>query len=383
MKYMSLCDTVYIITCGGCGQRSSVSKHRITMHTRGTVPDFEVKALHRHLEEPFERKILEAKEIKERQENRSRDDFTTAPFTSELDPKKALIAESSSNEWYTKFSSYTGNTYIAYIDVCFIGMEYIDNVVIRQIFDNVSPKEMSDVLRVLAYNQASSLQFSSEEKQKLAGNPMETVYPAMAKPDDFSKTIQEMYSRSEELRPAGEKLSKMTDEMYALELTSTLNGELGMEDVFVHGDLWSGNLLWIKTASGVELSKILDYQFAHFGCAAEDLTRVFISVLSGKDRREHWERLLEEFHGYIKQFCAGQLPFTLDQLKESYRRMFPLAGILLIPVYDSIAKVAIRKVSEDAKSAVKTVLLEKTIALFEDMLFFANRNRDVRKNVKN
>ncbi|EYC12830.1 hypothetical protein Y032_0045g1113 [Ancylostoma ceylanicum] len=242
---------------------------------------------------------------------------------------------------------------------------------------------MSDVLRVLAYNQASSLQFSSEEKQKLAGNPMETVYPAMAKPDDFSKTIQEMYSRSEELRPAGEKLSKMTDEMYALELTSTLNGELGMEDVFVHGDLWSGNLLWIKTASGVELSKILDYQFAHFGCAAEDLTRVFISVLSGKDRREHWERLLEEFHGYIKQFCAGQLPFTLDQLKESYRRMFPLAGILLIPVYDSIAKVAIRKVSEDAKSAVKTVLLEKTIALFEDMLFFANRNRDVRKNVKN
>ncbi|EYC12818.1 hypothetical protein Y032_0045g1106 [Ancylostoma ceylanicum] len=62
-------------------------------------------------------------------------------------------------------------------------MEYIDNVEIRQIFDNVSPKEMLDVLRVLAYNQASSLQFSSEEKRKLAGNPMATVYPAMVKPD--------------------------------------------------------------------------------------------------------------------------------------------------------------------------------------------------------
>ncbi|EYC12815.1 hypothetical protein Y032_0045g1105 [Ancylostoma ceylanicum] len=116
---------------------------------------------------------------------------------------------------------------------------------------------------------------------------------------------------------------------------------------------------------------------------SEDLTRVFISMLSGKDRRENWESLLEEFHGYIKQYCAGPLPFTLEQLKESYRRMFPLAGLLLIPVYDTIAKVGIRKVSEDAKLAVKTVLLEKTIALFEDILFFAKRNREVRKNVKN
>ncbi|EYC12817.1 hypothetical protein Y032_0045g1105 [Ancylostoma ceylanicum] len=77
---------------------------------------------------------------------------------------------------------------------------------------------------------------------------------------DFAKMIQEMYSVSEELRPAGEKLSKMTDEMYAMELTSTLNGELGMEDVFVHGDLWSGNLLWTKTTNGVVLSRVLDYQ---------------------------------------------------------------------------------------------------------------------------
>ncbi|RCN30474.1 hypothetical protein ANCCAN_23749 [Ancylostoma caninum] len=63
--------------------------------------------------------------------------------------------------------------------------------------------------------------------------------------------------------------------------------------------------------------------------------------------------------------------------------MFPLAGLLMIPVYDTIAKIGIRKVSEDAKLAVKTVLLEKTTALFEDILFFANRNREVRRNVKN
>ncbi|KIH57949.1 hypothetical protein ANCDUO_11858 [Ancylostoma duodenale] len=106
-------------------------------------------------------------------------------------------------------------------------MECVDNVEIRQIFDNISPKEMSDILRALAYNQASSLQFGSDERRKLAGNPVETVYPTMVKSDDFSKMMQELYSVSEELKPAGEKLAKMIDEMFVLELTSTMNEELG------------------------------------------------------------------------------------------------------------------------------------------------------------
>ncbi|EPB67876.1 hypothetical protein ANCCEY_13027, partial [Ancylostoma ceylanicum] len=121
---------------------------------------------------------------------------------------------------------------------------------------------------------------------------------------------------------------------------------------------------------------------AHFGCVAEDLARLFISTMSGKDRRENWERLLEEFHGYIKEYCEVELPFTLEQLKESYRRMFPLAGTLLLPVFDSVAKIGLRKLSDEGKMTTRAVLSEKTVALFEDILFFAKRNREVRKDVK-
>ncbi|EYC26545.1 hypothetical protein Y032_0010g1212 [Ancylostoma ceylanicum] len=84
--------TVYLITCSGCGQRyvgeserplrkrldehrralnrpqsyptNSFSKHRTTMHTYGSIPEFEVKVLHRNLVKPLDRKIMEAKEIK-------------------------------------------------------------------------------------------------------------------------------------------------------------------------------------------------------------------------------------------------------------------------------------------------------------------------------
>ena len=84
--------TVYLITCSGCGQRyvgesgrplrkrldehrralnrpqsyptNSFSKHRTTMHTYGSIPEFEIKVLHRNLVKPLDRKIMEAKEIK-------------------------------------------------------------------------------------------------------------------------------------------------------------------------------------------------------------------------------------------------------------------------------------------------------------------------------
>ncbi|ETN81031.1 hypothetical protein NECAME_08784 [Necator americanus] len=197
-----------------------------------------------------------------------------------------------------------------------------------------------------------------------------------------AKMIVDMYTASEELRPSGEVLNTMTEELVEAEMTVTMNDELGMKDVFVHGDLWSANLLWKKTNNGLELTRIIDYQIAHFGCVAEDLTRLFISTMSGKDRRENWERLLEEFYGYIKQYCEGDLPFTLEQLKESYRRMFPLAGTLLLPVFDSVAKIGSRKLTDEGKIATKDLLSEKTVALFEDILFFANRNRNVRKIVE-
>ncbi|VDM77965.1 unnamed protein product [Strongylus vulgaris] len=101
--------------------------------------------------------------------------------------------------------------------------------------------------------------------------------------------------------------------------------------------------------------------------------------MNGKDRRENWERLLEQFFGYIIDYCKRELPFTLDQLKESYRRMFPMAGVLLLPVFESVANIGLRNLSEAERTEMINVLSEKKLALFEDLLFFAKRNQVIRK----
>ncbi|EYC12226.1 hypothetical protein Y032_0048g1675 [Ancylostoma ceylanicum] len=87
--------TVYLIKCRGCGHRyigesgrplrkrldehrraferpqsypnNSFSRHRTTVHTRDSAPEFEVVVLHRHIENTLHRKIMEAREIKRHQ----------------------------------------------------------------------------------------------------------------------------------------------------------------------------------------------------------------------------------------------------------------------------------------------------------------------------
>ncbi|ETN81037.1 hypothetical protein NECAME_08791 [Necator americanus] len=262
-------------------------------------------------------------------------------------------------------------------------MEYVDNTELRHIHHNVTPNELSEALRAIAYIEAKSLQLSDEEKKKLASNPIPIIYSPWINADNVPKMFHDMYTASEELKASGEVLEKMADELILLELTSTMNEELGMKDVLVHGDLWPANLLWKKTLNEMKLNKILDYQasLAHFGCAAVDHSRLLITTLSCKDRRENWEQLLEEFHGYLNHYCEEELPFTLEQLKESYRRLFPLAGVLLLDVFDPVAKVASQNLPDEEKAAVRSVLMEKTVALFEDMLFYAKRNREIRKNI--
>ncbi|KHJ83048.1 hypothetical protein OESDEN_17256 [Oesophagostomum dentatum] len=104
-----------------------------------------------------------------------------------------------------------------------------------------------------------------------------------------------------------------------------------MKPVLCHGDLWSTNMLWKQNGEDVSIAALIDFQTAHMGCPAIDLVRLFSSCLSGKDRREHWEELVEEFYGYVKEEVGDmEMPYNLEQLKESYRRFMPIGGFIMV-----------------------------------------------------
>ncbi|KAK6043685.1 hypothetical protein COOONC_18810 [Cooperia oncophora] len=142
----------------------------------------------------------------------------------------------------------------------FLGMECVEGVELRHIFHNVDVKELSDALRGLAYLQAVSLQLTEDEKQKVASNPIANVYGPLLPPQAVTKMLLDVGSRSKMWESCCTELSKMSAEIADMKLPYSLNDELGMKDVMIHGDLWSANLLWKKTHKGFELARIIDFQ---------------------------------------------------------------------------------------------------------------------------
>ncbi|PIO60558.1 hypothetical protein TELCIR_17944, partial [Teladorsagia circumcincta] len=151
----------------------------------------------------------------------------------------------------------------------YIAMEYIENT---------NEREFSKVLRYTAVLEAASLDVSLKERMEFFEAPFQTMCTGL------------------------------------LQKTHLTADSTGVQRVLCHGDICPTNTFWKQTGGSIELAAVIDYQTAHFGCSATDLVQIFVTFLSGKDRRAHWEQLIEDFYGYLKQEVGNRrVPYTLDQ----------------------------------------------------------------------
>ncbi|PIO60325.1 hypothetical protein TELCIR_18181 [Teladorsagia circumcincta] len=126
--------------------------------------------------------------------------------------------------------------------------------------------------------------------------------------------------------------------------------------------------------------KLSKPKIAHFGCPATDLVRVFSACLSGKARQEHWEELLGDFYVYLKKEVGNEkMPYTLEQLKESYRRFFPVGAFLIIPLIGPLFECIFRNPDEEMKKKCFATIMEKTECLLDDMIHFHDRNMKIKR----
>ncbi|KHJ92431.1 hypothetical protein OESDEN_07685 [Oesophagostomum dentatum] len=56
--------------------------------------------------------------------------------------------------------------------------------------------------------------------------------------------------------------------------------------------------------------------------------------------------------------------------------------MLLSDVFEGIMKITLRRVPDEEKTAAENILSEKILALFEDMVSFAERNRKLMKQCR-
>ncbi|EYB85004.1 hypothetical protein Y032_0306g1997 [Ancylostoma ceylanicum] len=174
-----------------------------------------------------------------------------------------------------------------------------------------------------------------------------------------------------------DELEKILPDLMDLPWADQLADEIGMQRVLCHGDLWLMNILWRPDGFTAAL---IDYQNAHMGCPANDLVRLFTTSLSGKDRQQHWEELVEEFYGYLKEEAVGlEMPYTLDQIKESYRRFLPMGAFMSLPMAGHIFEIISKNPDEEEKRKYLDILMEKIVCLLDDILHYHKRNMKIRR----
>ncbi|PIC27266.1 hypothetical protein B9Z55_019577 [Caenorhabditis nigoni] len=268
----------------------------------------------------------------------------------------------------------------------FIGMEFVSDVTIRHLYANAKPHELHPVLRSLATLQAESLKLTDEEKQSIAGFDFKQLMGTMMNEGGMKNILEQTRDiNRERLTKGADTMEAFGTEVVNFELACNLNKYVGIErNVLVHGDLWAANILWKEDDGKFSVSKVIDYQLIHMGNPAEDLVRLFLSTLSGNDRQTHWERMVDQFYDYFLEALGDQeAPYTIDQLKESYRHYFVTAGLIMMPMYGPIAQAKLSYSSDNEHvEEYREILTEKAEHLLEDLERWHLYSRDTTKNHK-
>ncbi|EPB72377.1 hypothetical protein ANCCEY_08535 [Ancylostoma ceylanicum] len=250
-------------------------------------------------------------------------------------------------------------------------MEYLEDLKPVHIYNHVTPNAVKEILRAKAVIEAMSLRFTPEEKKLFSENALSELFGEFFKKDivaDMMKMFREFGDGK--LTERADKMEKIIPDLMDFKWADRLADELGMQRVLCHGDLWSMNILWRPKGDDT----------AHLGCPAEDLVRVFSACLSGKDRQQHWEELVEVFYGYLEEEVGDmKMPYTLEQLKEAYRRFMPTGAFMIVPMIGPMFDILCKSPDEEQRKKSLDIVMEKIECLLDDLLYYHERNTRLRK----
>lgn len=253
----------------------------------------------------------------------------------------------------------------------FIGMEYIEGSQTRHTYQNCSIEEIQPILRAIAYVQALTFSSSDESLKKIEdGSAYAHITQQMMSGEGMKGVFMHTKRQDpERFEALVDRVEGMAEKILDFEKMFDLNKFVGIpNNVFVHGDLWAANIIWTTQDGTISVRKVLDYQLCHLGNPAEDLVRCICSVLSGADRREHEQKILEQFYDYFTEAMGDkEVPYSYEQLKQSYRTFFPFGGLALLPLFGPAVDMKLKSADKETAKEYREVVAEKVQCLLEDI----------------
>uniref|UniRef100_A0A8R1I7H6 CHK domain-containing protein n=1 Tax=Caenorhabditis japonica TaxID=281687 RepID=A0A8R1I7H6_CAEJA len=257
----------------------------------------------------------------------------------------------------------------------FIVMEYIKGITHLYPNDCLTPEELVDPVRHLARLHSLAGKLTDEEKKLVPRDFLSGWFSELFTEKNVNLFMGHWRGKMAELMPSTQSKEAigLLTEILKPENFQTLNDdckESGIQEVLCHGDYAASNLLFEKLPDGSRKFKsICDFQGSNWGNAAQDLTRLFVTAMSGKDRRESGEHLLQIYYDELVRVTGGNAPFTWQQLTRSYTRFLPHhAAVVCITTPGWFFRSLTQKEgAENEKEELERVMVEKYVTLMEDL----------------
>ncbi|WKY12373.1 hypothetical protein Q1695_003726 [Nippostrongylus brasiliensis] len=260
----------------------------------------------------------------------------------------------------------------------YILMEYYKDVEGAQMHRNIAPENLKPALKYIAVVTANSLGVSQEERKEFHEALHKTVLGSDYVLQVWKSNLHTLETWADgKFATKAKRLESISSDILDVDRADNMADECGMERVLCHGDFWPGNILWRSEGGQLRFFTVVDFQTAHFGCTATDLVRLFTIGLSGADRRKNWEKLLEVFYEYLLEEVGDRpMPYTLEQLKEAYRRVFPIGTALAVVIMAHIFETVVQNPTNEQRQEI----IEKTECLLDDMFHYYERNVELKRN---
>ncbi|KAI6192036.1 hypothetical protein M3Y97_00292400 [Aphelenchoides bicaudatus] len=189
---------------------------------------------------------------------------------------------------------------------------------------------------------------------------------------NFIAATKEMAQELREIKP--EWFNTILDDMepiYTMEYyyeTMYTGTKFGIPSCVVHSDLWSANVLWkrdINGAASSQLQAIIDWQMVYSGNPAADIARTLCLNTPAKYRHENEDRLLKFYYEAFNDAMSGEIPFSLEQLKQAYIASFPYVSAVAgfgAPMYHRMTSI----VGDPLNPELQHELLDRVYNFFKD-----------------
>ncbi|CAB3396941.1 unnamed protein product [Caenorhabditis bovis] len=110
---------------------------------------------------------------------------------------------------------------------------------------------------------------------------------------------------------------------------------LNHRPVLLHGDLCSSNCLFSRDQHDtLEFKALIDFQLASLGSPGQDAARLFATCLGKTERRQNRDHLLRIYYDqFVNDIGDREIPYTFEQLVQSYELFFPSMAFTTIPSF--------------------------------------------------